>query len=209
MGRCGHSLLPIDARADSLLPRALRMGSRDEVAMVERLLRVVSANDPIAPSRVCALLAKRGITTDSMEMVSGPGRQAWTMRVSVRCESEAGLDLVARQLETLVGVVSVVEVGRETHNRRQSVFVTLEPRLGTAGRVGELARMFSAEVIELTPAAMTLHLSADPGRCAQFLSVLDAYNVTHVDQGAVCGTSRSAQASVLQSMQAIGQRSVE
>jgi len=137
---------------------------------------------------VCVLLAKRGITTSSIQMLRDEGSHVWTMQVVIDSDSEVGLDLVVRHLSGLVSVVSVDEVGTESHNRRQSVFVTLEPTRGTAARVGEIARMFSAEVVVLTPEFTTLHLAADPDRCDDFVSVLEAYNVTDVDRSAISGT---------------------
>jgi len=160
--------------------------------MMERLLRVTIANDPAAPSRICGLLAQRGVVADSIQMVRGPAAGSWIVQLVVSADNEADLNLVSQRLNRLVSVVSVVEIGSERHEQRQSVFVTLEPGRANASRVGEIARMFSAEVIVLASSSTVLHLCAEPDRCAQFVAVLDAYNVTSTDWGAVAGTFGSA-----------------
>lgn len=159
---------------------------------MERLFRVSIANDPAAPSRICGLIAQRGVVAESIQMVRGPAAGSWFVQLAVSADSEAELSIVSQRLNRLVSVVSVVEVGSDRHERRQSVFVTLDPGPAGASRVGEIARMFSAEVIVLASSSTVLHLCADPDRCSQFVAVLDAYNVTSTDWGAVTGTFGSA-----------------
>ncbi len=156
--------------------------------MHERLVRVRTTDDPVAPGRVCTLLAQRAISTPSIQMVRHPGRGGWTVQVVVSSASESDFNLLIRRLERSVCVVSVAEVGLEASQRRQSVFITMRPHGESAARVGEIARMFSAEVIALTADSIMVHLSADPSRCEQFVSVLDAYDITDVDRSAVSGT---------------------
>jgi acetolactate synthase-1/3 small subunit len=160
--------------------------------MMERLLRVTIANDPAAPSRICGLLAQRSVVADSIQMVRGLAEGSWIVQLVVSADNEADLNLVSQRLNRLVSVVSVVEVGSERNEQRQSVFVTLEPGRANASRVGEIARMFSAEVMVLASSSTVLHLCADPDRCAQFVAVLDAYNITSTHWGAVTGTFGSA-----------------
>ena len=159
---------------------------------MERLFRVTIANDPAAPSRICGLIAQRGIVAESIQLVRGAAAGSWIVQLVVSAENEADLNLVSERLNRLVSVVSVVEVGSERYERRQSVFITLNPGRVNASRVGEIARMFSAEVIVLASSSTVLHLCAEPDRCAQFVAVLDPYNITSADWGAVTGTIGSA-----------------
>ena len=157
--------------------------------MFDRLVRVTTTDDPVAPVRVCSLLAQRATSTSSIQMV----RQAdggWTIQICVFADSEPDFQLLLRRLERAVVVVSLDVVGDEPRQRRQSVFITLGPQEENSARVGEIARMFAAEVIALKAESMTVHLSASPDRCTQFVAVLDPYVITHVEWSAVSGTVR-------------------
>ncbi|MFD2415609.1 hypothetical protein [Amycolatopsis pigmentata] len=51
---------------------------------------------------------------------------------------------------------------------------------GNLAQIGELARWFHAETLELTAEAVVLHLTATPGRCSAFVSMLRPHGVVEV-----------------------------
>ena len=154
---------------------------------MERLLWIVTVDGPSVPARLCSLLAKRSVAVTGLQMVREPDVNRWSIHLSVSVESERELILVIDRLHRLVDVVTVLPVGSGTDQLRRPIFVTLRPDPTDMSRVCEIATLFSAEVIELTSAAATLHLSATNDQCTQFLAVLEPYGVVDVIRGAMSG----------------------
>jgi acetolactate synthase-1/3 small subunit len=126
-----------------------------------------------------------------IQLIRDTENAQWTIHLVVCVEDEIELELVIKRLNRLIDVVKVIDLGSESHHRR-SLFVRLRPVPSDVIHVGEIARQFAAEVLELTPTAAMLHLSASPERCDHFVSMLQPYTVIEVIRGAVSGTPTSA-----------------
>jgi acetolactate synthase I/III small subunit len=152
--------------------------------VVGHLLCVLGEDLHSLPARVCGLLAQRNIPVSSIQMSKPVGSQHWWIQLVVCVESTSEVERVVNRLSRLV---DVIDVSSEPSHQRQSMFVKLRPTASDLIHVREVARLFAAEVLEVTPAVTTLYLSATPRRCEQFLALLAPYSIVEALPSAVSG----------------------
>ena len=154
--------------------------------MPDYLLAVVTCPGRGVPARVAGLLLPTDIEITGMQFSHPPDSEAWWIQLAVRTPSAERLELLTKRLNRLVDVVRVVTLEPDGH-RRQSVYVRLRPDATNLAPVGELARWFHAETLELTSGTLVLHLTAAPEQCSAFLSMLRPHGIVEVVTSAVSG----------------------
>ncbi|MCP9953582.1 hypothetical protein [Actinomadura madurae] len=132
------------------------------------------------------LLLPPDIEITGMQFSHPPDSALWWIQLGVRVASPEGLELLIKRLNRLIDVLRVVTLEPDGH-RRQSVYVRLRPAAGDLAQIGELVRWFHAETLELTAEAVVLHLTAAPGQCSAFVSMLRPHGVVEAVTSAVSG----------------------
>lgn len=153
--------------------------------MPEHLLAVVAGPGRDVPARVTGLLMPLDVEVIGMQLSHPPDSELWWIQLTVRASS-ARLELFVKRLNRLVDVLKVVALEPGGH-RRQSVYVRLRPEIADLGQVGDLARWFHAETLELTAEVLVLHLTAAPDQCEAFVSMLRPHGIVEVVTSAVSG----------------------
>ncbi|NIH87113.1 hypothetical protein [Amycolatopsis granulosa] len=159
--------------------------------MQEHLLAVVAGPGSDVPARVTGLLLPSDVDIVGMQFSHPPDSQLWWIQLAVRVPSPDRLELLTKRLNRLVAVLRVVTLEPGGH-RRQSVYVKLRPDTADLAQVGELARWFHAETLELSAAAVVLHLTAAPDQCAAFVAMLRPHGIAEVVTSAVSGVRTGA-----------------
>lgn len=155
-------------------------------SMPEHLLAVVAGPGRDVPARVTGLLMPLDVEVIGMQFSHPPDSELWWIQLTVRIASSTRLELLVKRLNRLVDVLRVVVLEPGGH-RRQSVYVRLRPEVADLGQVGELARWFHAETLELNAEILVLHLTAAPDQCEAFVSMLRPHGIVEVVRSAVSG----------------------
>ena len=94
---------------------------------MDRLLWILTVDDPSVPARLCSLLAKRSVAVAEMHLVREPDANRWSIHLSVCVDSEREMILLVNRLHRLVDVVTVLPVGSGSDHLRRPIFRTLRP----------------------------------------------------------------------------------
>lgn len=154
--------------------------------MPEHLLAVVACPGRQVLARVAGLVLPSGIEIMGMQCSHPPGSGLWWIQLTVRVSSREGLELLTKRLNRLVDVRRVVILEPDGH-RTQSMYIRLQTAAADLVRISELIREFSVEIVEATAESTVLHVSASPGRCSTFVSMVRPYGVVEVVMSAVSG----------------------
>jgi acetolactate synthase I/III small subunit len=148
--------------------------------VVDAPLCIVARDSRWIPARICGVLAQRNVAATSIQMCKPEGSRNWWIHLVVELDEPKEAQLLLKQLNRLVDVITVIDFSSEPSNHLRSVFVKVQPDRGELLHVRELCRSFAAEVIEVTPQAMTLFLSAAAERCEQLIGLLEPYNIAEI-----------------------------
>ncbi|GAB2458931.1 acetolactate synthase small subunit [Jatrophihabitans fulvus] len=133
-------------------------------------------------SAVCGVLRHRGADLSSMTCSHGATGELHLSLV-VTADAERDIELLLKQLNRVVGVARTVHVTERLAHRRRLVLVRVRADDAHRGQVLDVARAFGAEILEVCPTSMSVALTADPRRVADFLDVLAPFGVTECIDG--------------------------
>jgi acetolactate synthase-1/3 small subunit len=154
--------------------------------MSEHLISVLAGPGRDVPARAAGLRLPMDVEIVSMQVSHPPDSNMWWIQLAVRVPATERLELLTKRLNRLVDVHQVVTLKQNVH-LRQSVYVSLRSHTADLVEVGELARWFGAEMLELGNEALVLHLTATPERCHAFASLLRPHGVIEIVTNAVSG----------------------
>ena len=87
---------------------------------------------------------------------------------------------VMSQLDKLVRVLKVVELTRGTAVERELALVKVKAEAGNRGQLLEVAQVFGASVVDMSPTTLVLEAVSSPGKLDALLAMLDTYGTCEI-----------------------------
>jgi len=84
------------------------------------------------------------------------------------------------QLNKLVRVLKVVELHRVTAVERELALIKVRAEPERRGQLLEVAQVFGAEVVDMSPETIVLEAVSSPGKLDALLAMLDDYGTTEI-----------------------------
>jgi acetolactate synthase-1/3 small subunit len=148
-------------------------------------------NRPGLVTRVSGLFARRGFNIESMTAGQSEVEGLYRMTLVVDVESQP-LEQVTKQLNKLVEVVKIVELHAESSVLRQHLLVKVKADAGTRAQIAEVGELFRARVVDVSPDALVIEATGDPGKLAALLRVLEPYGVREIVQSGLIAIARGS-----------------
>jgi acetolactate synthase I/III small subunit len=87
---------------------------------------------------------------------------------------------VMNQLDKLVRVLKVVELHRGTAVERELALIKVRAEPGHRGQLLEVAQVFGATVVDMSPSTLILEAVSSPGKLDALLAMLDSYGTCEI-----------------------------
>src|SRR3546814_9043069 len=144
--------------------------------MSKHTLSVLVENKPGVLARIAGLFSRRGFNIDSLAVgpTESPDVSRMTIVVSVE---QSPLEQVTKQLNKLVEVIKIVELDTGSSVSRELVLVKVRADTESRGQVLAAVQLFKAKVIDVAPDALTIQVTGNADKLADFLRVLDRTSV--------------------------------
>ena len=159
--------------------------------MSTHVLSMLVENRPGLVTRVSGLFARRGFNIESMTAGQREVEGLYRMTLVVDVESQP-LEQVTKQLNKLVEVVKIVELHAESSVLRQHLLVKVKADAGTRAQIAEVAELFRARVVDVSPDALVIEATGDPDKLAALLRVLEPYGVREIVQSGLIAIARGS-----------------
>ena len=127
-------------------------------------------------SRVSGLFSRRGFNIDSLTVGETADPSISRMTIAVSGE-DAVLEQILKQLGKLVDVIAVRELEPASCIRREIMLVKIEADEKTRPAVIEIATIFRARVIDVSPSTITVEATGDVEKLNGLLLLLRPYGV--------------------------------
>ena len=124
------------------------------------------------------------------------------MTIVVNVETSP-LEQVTKQLNKLVEVIKVVELGRDMSVNRELLLVKVKADATSRGQVLELVQLFRAKVVDVGTEAVTIQIVGNQGKLEDFLRVLEPYGVRELVQSGVVAIGRGSRSVSERSVRAV------
>ena len=149
--------------------------------MTSHTLSVLVENKPGVLARIAGLFSRRGFNIDSLAVGPTEHPEVSRMTIVVNVDSSP-LEQVTKQLNKLVEVIKIVELDPTTSVTRELIMVKVGASVETRGSVLEIVQLFRAKVIDIAPDAITMQITGNAGKIADFLTMLDPFGIRELVQ---------------------------
>lgn len=159
--------------------------------MSKHTLSVLVENKPGVLTRIAGLFSRRGFNIDSLAV--GPTEHAEISRMTIVVNVEdSPLEQVTKQLNKLVEVIKIVELDPTASVDRELVLVKVAATVETRGSVLDTVQLFKAKVIDVAPDAVTIQITGNAGKIADFLRVLEPFGIRELVQSGMVAIGRGS-----------------
>ena len=149
--------------------------------MTTHTLSVLVEDKPGVLARIAGLFSRRGFNIESLAV--GPTEHAEVSRMTIVVNVEdSPLEQVTKQLNKLVEVIKIVELDPASSVTRELVLVKVSATTENRGQVLDTVQLFRAKVIDVASDAITVQITGNAGKIADFLTMLEPFGVRELVQ---------------------------
>ena len=142
------------------------------------VISVMVENRPGVLARVSSLFARRGYNINSLAVSATENPEVSRMTVTTSGD-EAELEQIVKQLNKLIDVIQVFDHTQDDLVSREIALFKVRAKLANRMEIMQLAAIFSAQIISLTPSDETLivEITGDGERIDAFQETMSQYEV--------------------------------
>jgi acetolactate synthase I/III small subunit len=139
--------------------------------MSTHTLSVLVENKPGVLSHVAGLFSRRAFNIASLAV--GPTHDDRVSRITIVVDgASTPVDQVRKQLDKLVRVLKVVELEDAAAIERELALIKVRVGPAERGQLLEVAAVFGANVVDMSPATLVLEAVASPAKLDALLAML-------------------------------------
>jgi acetolactate synthase-1/3 small subunit len=147
--------------------------------MTMHTLSVLVENKPGVLAHVAGLFSRRAFNISSLAV--GPTSDAAVSRMTIVVDGESTpVGQVMTQLDKLVRVLKVEELTRGTAVERELALIKVRAEPGQRGQLMEVAQVFGASVVDMSPSTLVLEAASSPGKLDALLAMLADYGICEI-----------------------------
>ncbi|MDN5895376.1 MAG: acetolactate synthase small subunit [Nocardioides sp.] len=159
--------------------------------MSTHTLSVLVENSPGVLARIAGLFSRRGFNIDSLAV--GPTENPEVSRMTIVVAVDRNpLEQVTKQLNKLVEVLKIVELDGPASVSRELVMVKIRADAETRGQVLDAVQLFKAKVVDVAPDAITVQVTGNVDKLADFRRVIEPFGVRELVQSGVVAIGRGS-----------------
>jgi acetolactate synthase-1/3 small subunit len=144
--------------------------------MKRQIISILMENKPGAFSRISEMFSMRGYNIDSLSVGEITGKAFSRMTITVRCDDKL-LEQIFKQLNKLVNVIKVHELGEMDFVERELVIMKVAMNSSTRSELLDLANIFHAQIVHYDPKSLTLELTENAKRIEAFVEAFLPYGI--------------------------------
>jgi acetolactate synthase-1/3 small subunit len=142
--------------------------------MSTHTLSVLVENKPGVLAHVAGLFSRRAFNISSLAV--GPTHDERVSRITIVVDgATTPVEQVKKQLDKLVRVLKVVELADDAAIERELALIKVRADPALRGQLLEVAGVFSANVVDMSPTTLVLEAVASPAKLDALLAMLDTY----------------------------------
>ncbi len=146
---------------------------------MKHLISALVQNVPGVLSHVAGMLAARGYNIDSLAVGETENPRFSRMTFVVVGDSDV-LEQVRAQLAKLVTVVEVLDLSARDYVERDLMLIRVRTTQKTQSSILELAQIFRANVLDVTPDYLMIEVSGKESKVEAFIDVMRPFDIVEL-----------------------------
>ncbi|MGH8904616.1 MAG: acetolactate synthase small subunit [Egibacteraceae bacterium] len=159
--------------------------------MSKHTLSVLVENRPGVLARVAGLFSRRGFNIESLAV--GPTEVDDISRMTIVVDAaQAPLEQVTKQLNKLINVLKIVELGHDCAVERELQLVKIAATGATRSEIIEIAQVFRSKVVDVDVDSITLEATGAPEKLAAMIRLLEPYGIRELVRSGMIAVGRGS-----------------
>jgi acetolactate synthase-1/3 small subunit len=159
--------------------------------MSKHTLSVLVENKPGVLARIAGLFSRRGFNIDSLAVGPTEHDEVSRMTIVVNVE-DSPLEQVTKQLNKLVEVIKIVELDPAASVKRELLMIKVAATAETRGQILDCVQLFRAKVIDVGTEAVTIQITGNEAKLADFRRVLEPFGIRELVQSGMVAIGRGS-----------------
>ncbi len=159
--------------------------------MITHTLSVLVANRPGVLTRISALFSRRGFNIESLAVGPTERDDVSRMTVVAAVEDSAALEQIVKQLNKLIEVRKVVELGHNSVTR-EMMLVKVRADLTTRSQIIDVVSLFRGKAVDVSAESITIEATGGPEKLAALLEMLAPHGIQELVQSGQVALGRGA-----------------
>ena len=159
--------------------------------MSTHTLSVLVSNKPGVLTRIAALFSRRGFNIESLAVGPTERPEISRMTVVANAEDGAALEQIVKQLNKLIEVRKVLELGPNTV-RREMVLVKVRADVHTRSQIIDVVSLFRGKAVDVCADSITIEATGSSDKLAALLEMLSPHGIQELVQSGQVALGRGA-----------------
>jgi len=143
---------------------------------MKHTLAVLVENKSGVLSRVASLFSRRGYNIDSLAV--GVTEDSDISRITIVVHGDDHvLEQVTKQLNKLVDVIKVSDIGGEDTVERELVLIKVAANVDTRAEIIQIADIFRAKIVDVAPKSMIVEVTGDESKVHAIKKLLRQFGI--------------------------------
>ena len=154
-------------------------------------LSILVSNRPGVLTRVAALFSRRGFNIQSLAVGPTEREEVSRMTVVAQVADDAALEQIVKQLNKLIEVRKVLELGPSAV-RREMMLVKVRADAQTRSQVIDVVGLFRGKAIDVSAETITIEATGSDEKLAALLEMLAPHGIIELVQSGQVALGRGA-----------------
>jgi acetolactate synthase I/III small subunit len=146
---------------------------------MHHVLSALVQNVPGVLSHISGMLASRGYNIDSLAVGETDNPQLSRMTFVV-VGDDSVLEQVRKQLEKIVTVVRVDDIGSANHVERDLMLIKVSTPAGARGQIRELTDIFRGRIVDVAPEMVMIEMSGQEQKIEAFIEMMRPFGIVEL-----------------------------
>ena len=149
--------------------------------MKNHTLSILVSNRPGVLTRIAALFSRRGFNIESLAVGPTEREEISRMTVVAQVEDDAALEQIVKQLNKLIEVRKVLELGASAV-QREMVLVKVRADAATRSQVIDVVSLFRGKAVDVSASTITIEATGSTDKLAALLEMLAPHGIVELVQ---------------------------
>ena len=159
--------------------------------MKTHTLSILVSNRPGVLTRIAALFSRRGFNIESLAVGPTEREEISRMTVVAQVEDDAALEQIVKQLNKLIEVRKVLELG-DSAVRREMVLVKVRADAATRSQVIDVVGLFRGKAVDVSAETITIEATGSDEKLQALLEMLSPHGIVELVQSGQVALGRGA-----------------
>ena len=159
--------------------------------MNNHTLSILAANRPGVLTRIAALFSRRGFNIQSLAVGPTEREEVSRMTVVAQVEDSAALEQIVKQLNKLIEVRKVLELG-DSAVRREMMLVKVRADVQSRSQVIDVVGLFRGKAVDVSAESITVEGTGSDEKLAALLEMLAPHGIIELVQSGQVALTRGA-----------------